>query len=305
MDDRKKWVLKSGKVVEDEIFQYGLQCQFEHAFHSFIINPTDSVWKKRFTANELKEISEHNTHSSPPCSDQLRNYLNTFTELKPLEALVEQTREFDYDFDGEFDLDWVQFSIRLALRLFQGNYFPLTDQTEVDLIRRIWSFINTAFDTVKMDIRTGQMEICASSARKRHGHRTDFLFNRGQGELGHAEVGKKDEGDKGNQMCQLAKVTPQHRHKLVVVGFIMMVLKLRALVLDRPTAYVCRCQHTPSLFFPDTEETIGSKLGALLAPIIQVKRLVCKTLRVINTSKPIDNQNFENAVVFITSEFKL
>ncbi|KAG1043309.1 hypothetical protein G6F43_011677 [Rhizopus delemar] len=29
MIDEKKWILKTGKVVEDEIFRHGLQCQFE------------------------------------------------------------------------------------------------------------------------------------------------------------------------------------------------------------------------------------------------------------------------------------
>lgn len=27
--EQKKWILKTGKVVEDEIFQFGLQCQYE------------------------------------------------------------------------------------------------------------------------------------------------------------------------------------------------------------------------------------------------------------------------------------
>lgn len=74
--------------------------------------------------------------------------------------------------------------------------------------------------------------------RKKHDHKTDFLFKFNQGELDCAEVGKEDAGDGGTkemkelglkcpkmmkyQLWQLAKTIRQHRMDLVIVEFVMM-----------------------------------------------------------------------------------
>ncbi|KAG1463411.1 hypothetical protein G6F46_003449 [Rhizopus delemar] len=91
------------------------------------------------------------------------------------------------------------------------------------LVRRIWYFVDTAFNNASIDVRTGEKESRASSSRrnqgrinkerKKHGHKTEFLFKFNQGELGCAEVGKEDTGDED--------------------------LKLRAITLDRPLTYIC------------------------------------------------------------------
>ncbi|KAG1488146.1 hypothetical protein G6F52_012555 [Rhizopus delemar] len=166
------------------------------------------------------------------------------------------------------------------------------------MIRRIWSFIDTAFDNVNLDIRCGEKESFASSYRrnrersandrKKHSHRTDLLFKCNEGELECAEVGKKDDGDNGtkelhelglkcpkmmkDQLCHLIKVTPHHQYDLAIVGFVTMSLKLCVMVLDRPSTYVCRIQKTSALFFPSNVETMGARLEALLALVTQVKQ---------------------------------
>ncbi|KAI8394113.1 uncharacterized protein BYT42DRAFT_591550 [Radiomyces spectabilis] len=280
MPNEKKWRLKTGKVVEDEIFRHGLQCQCEH----FIIDPSDPLWESRFTKDEIDEISSHKAHTLPPCPEQLLNYLNKFSDLETLDALRRQIRKRHYEFDEDFDLEWAQFSIISALRLFQGNYFPLTDQTEADMMRRIWSFIDTAFDNVKVDIRCGEKESVASSHRrnrgrsashrKKHGHKTDLLFKCTEGELGCTEVGRKDDGDNGTkELHELGLKCPKMMKDqyLAIARFVIMGLKLRALVKDRPSAFVCRVKKTPALFFPDSVDLVGSKLEALLALVAQVK----------------------------------
>ncbi|KAI7857754.1 hypothetical protein BDC45DRAFT_435203, partial [Circinella umbellata] len=121
--------------------------------HSFVIDSFDPLWKSRFTKDEIDEIRGLNPHMFPPCPEDLLYYLNQYSDINTLDALISQSCKRRYDFDEAFDLKWAQFSIISALRLFQGNYFPLTDQTKADMIRRIWSFIDTAFDDVKLDIR--------------------------------------------------------------------------------------------------------------------------------------------------------
>ncbi|ORX51979.1 hypothetical protein DM01DRAFT_1375189 [Hesseltinella vesiculosa] len=284
-------------------------------------NSKNPQWENRFTSDEIDEMRKHRPQTLPPCPEQLLNYLNQFSDIKTLDALISQVKKRQYDFDQEFDLEWAQYSIISALRLFQGNYFPLTDQTEADMIRRVWSFIDSAFDNVNLDVRCGEKESIASSQRKnrgrsrndrkKHGHRSDLLFKCTEGELGCAEVGKKDDGDNGSkelyelglkcpkmmkdQLCHLIKATPHHEYSLVIAGFVMMGLKLRAVVLDRSSTYVCRIQKTPALFFPSKVETIGARLGALLALVMQVKQLLCQTLSLVNEPVPVVSQGFDNA----------
>ncbi|KAI9476510.1 MAG: hypothetical protein EXX96DRAFT_577414 [Benjaminiella poitrasii] len=74
-----------------------------------------------------------------------------------------------------------------------------------------------------------------------------------------------------DQLCHLVKATPQHQHDLAIAGFVTVGLKLRDMVLDRQSTYVYRIQKTPALFFPSNVETLGAKLGALLALLVQVK----------------------------------
>ncbi|KAI9262111.1 hypothetical protein BY458DRAFT_515462, partial [Sporodiniella umbellata] len=236
---------------------------------------------------------------------------------KTLDGLINQTRKRYYNFDEAFDLEWAQFSIISALRLFQGNYFPLTDQTEADMIRRVWSFIDTAFDNVDLDIRCGEKESAASSCRrnqkrllsnrKKHGRKADLLFKCSVGELGCAEVGKKDDNDYGtkemyelglkcpkmmkDQLCYLVKVAPQHKYDLAIAGFAIMASCPSS---GSPSTYVCRIQKTPALFFPSNVETMGARLGALLALTIQVKQLVCQTVALVNRPVAIASQGFDD-----------
>lgn len=70
-----------------------------------------------------------------------------------MDELIKQTRKHHFDFDSEFDLDWAQQLMQSALRLFKSHYIPLTDQSEADIIRRIWYFVDTAFDDVSIDVR--------------------------------------------------------------------------------------------------------------------------------------------------------
>ncbi|CAG8572283.1 13057_t:CDS:2, partial [Cetraspora pellucida] len=56
LDDSKKWVLRSGKVVEDELYKFGMSL-----CHSFIIDTDDKslIEEKVFAELELMEIRTH------------------------------------------------------------------------------------------------------------------------------------------------------------------------------------------------------------------------------------------------------
>ncbi|CAB4408687.1 unnamed protein product [Rhizophagus irregularis] len=62
LENTKKWVLTSGKVVEDELYKFGMKCNKYCLCHSFIINPEDRTFVKEniFSLIELKKIYTYN-----------------------------------------------------------------------------------------------------------------------------------------------------------------------------------------------------------------------------------------------------
>lgn len=51
------------------------------------------------------------------------------------------------------DLHWIQKSIVEALDLYFYKLLPLTDQSEADLLRRVWHFLEKCFDPVGVQVR--------------------------------------------------------------------------------------------------------------------------------------------------------
>ncbi|KAG0166868.1 hypothetical protein DFQ29_000761 [Apophysomyces sp. BC1021] len=314
MDITKKWVLKSGTVVEDKMFSYGLKCKYENAAHSFILDLGDAVWSEVFNEEELEELRTYKVKKLPEVNGELLDYLNSYTNITNLDDLISHARSQTFNFDKQFDLDWVQDTIYTALRLFKAKYIPLSDQTEADIIRRVWYFVDTAYDDLPIDVRSGEMESTASSARrnmkraypsrKMHGHQADFLLKLSTSELACAEVGKKDGGATGSKELREAGLkcpkmmkdmmgnliaTYPHANDLVTVGYIIMGLNIRALVMDNPSSHVCRIQGTLPLHFPTTLDTFAIQVGEILCLIMQTKELIKKTMNTINSSRKISN----------------
>ena len=70
-------------------------------------------------------------------------------------------------------------------------------------------------------------------------------------------------------------------------------IKLRAVILDNPSAYVCRIYKTIRYFFPTAIETIASDLGMLLGVTSQIKQLLCSTVETLEADKPIISSTYE------------
>ena len=56
MNQYSKWILSSGRCVEDIIFQKGTQLPAESLLHSWVIDLDDLGTKRLFTENEWQEI---------------------------------------------------------------------------------------------------------------------------------------------------------------------------------------------------------------------------------------------------------
>ncbi|RUS17728.1 hypothetical protein BC937DRAFT_89561 [Endogone sp. FLAS-F59071] len=78
MEDSRKWRLSTGKVVEDSLYKFAINCPYESiASHSFILDPTDEVYTNNgvFTRVELREIKRHNRRNLPEIPNDLLEYL--------------------------------------------------------------------------------------------------------------------------------------------------------------------------------------------------------------------------------------
>ncbi|ORY90525.1 hypothetical protein BCR43DRAFT_114651 [Syncephalastrum racemosum] len=142
-------------------------------------------------------------------------------------------------------------------------------------------------------------------------------------DLGCAGVGRKDGPRKSGQerggggggclkcpkimrdmICSLGKQHYRKSHDLVVLGFIMMGrrferllvfrhsqlivgLKLKTLVMDRPSLYICRLKSTEPFYFPTKASDFGAKFGKLLATVRSVKEHINNMLQIIDAPETV------------------
>ncbi|KAG2220396.1 hypothetical protein INT45_006567 [Circinella minor] len=96
------------------------------------------------------------------------------------------------------------------------------------------------------------------------------------GEIGCSEVGKKDSGDAGTkEVKELGLKVPKMMKNQLWQLIRKKVGKLRVVVMDNPSTYICKIKGTPAYVFPRTIETFESQLGDLLELVSQVKELAC------------------------------
>ncbi|CAO3702322.1 unnamed protein product [Rhizopus stolonifer] len=66
LDPSKKWYLPTGKCVDNELFLFGQQCNYDHPSRSYIMDPNDKnyIIYNVFAAAELEEITNHTPRTS-------------------------------------------------------------------------------------------------------------------------------------------------------------------------------------------------------------------------------------------------
>ncbi|KAI9470421.1 hypothetical protein BDB00DRAFT_777015, partial [Zychaea mexicana] len=271
----------------------------------------DQVWINWFPdERDLNAIVNTKKKRLPPICVELITYLDTFVGKKTYHELMNHacSKFFDLENEAESEMDWAQSSIETALRLYPAQFFPLTDQTESDILKRVWIFIDKAFDNIPIDIRSGEMASNASSLRrnlgrainnrKAQGHKTDLLMKSEHYEYGCCVAGKADHGDEGTkEKYEAGLIAPKMMedmtwslasnfadiNKLVIAGLIISGLKIFALLLDRPSTYVCRLTKTEPMFFPASVNDFAVQMGSLIHFVWQIKQVMLAT---VNAQKP-------------------
>lgn len=117
--------------------------------HSMVLDVSDIRWLKYFTPGEVKEIKNHQKKVLVDLPSTIEDYVKKLSELQDITELKSMLKQELSDPDCE----WIRSSLIQFIHLFKCNYLPLSTQSEGDMLRRIWFFIDTAFDDSKIDCR--------------------------------------------------------------------------------------------------------------------------------------------------------
>ncbi|RUP52108.1 hypothetical protein BC936DRAFT_141103 [Jimgerdemannia flammicorona] len=276
MENDKKWVLTTGTIVEDALYDFGVKCT--HEYH------------------ELEEIRDFQKKVLPPVPWDLLQYLDSFRmrTTTDLRRLVFRQEAMDENFDRhkDFDRDWIRNTVYNLLREYEAD--SLTKKhLELWLLIHVWSFIDKAFEdisgieAVRRVVLSGvvckkKWETdcgCINHAEKKVlGQRSDLIIRKISMEYGCAEAGKLFEGEKGtkllrekelktpkmlkdmfNSLCAAVDGDEQKVRKLESIGFLHAGLVMLLLRLDSPAGYTCRVSCSKLLEIPSQVAEFSSK----------------------------------------------
>ncbi|KAI8146719.1 hypothetical protein BJV82DRAFT_710778 [Fennellomyces sp. T-0311] len=213
--DKKKWMLKTGRYVEDIMYDYGATLPNEHPVHSFILYIDDPAWKSRFNEEEYDEVVMNNNFELPNVYDKVGEWFSALEKLavdglddgEILDLLADTVQGFgSYDFRTQFDLHCVRSSLEQLRSYYKydviGKLMPIA--SEIDLISTFWSIFDCCFDNA--EATAGRDRTCLASSLHINGDRSisgkdsidkkksvshpDLLLLRSGFEFGCSEVGK-------------------------------------------------------------------------------------------------------------------
>ncbi|KAJ2956142.1 hypothetical protein NQZ79_g7965 [Umbelopsis isabellina] len=215
MVQHEKWVLSTGKVVEDELYKFGKKCNYEH--------DGNYITQGHFSREELKEIESYKAVNIPNIPEHVEAYLNSLEgnelpENKPA------------NFETNCDYRGLEHSTERLILTQTGSLVPCMQcmwineyeaghleapHSEQWYQMRIWSMIDKLFDNVpgletvrgeaasrSTSLRKNEDRVIASvspMSRKVMGRRGDLLLLKGKAEYGCAEAGSKYDGPKASK----------------------------------------------------------------------------------------------------------
>lgn len=108
LDSNQKWILSTGKCVDNELFIFSSQCNInDHPSKSLIVDPDDDNYSKYhvFTPEELDEIRNFGKKDMPALPDDLKQHINRYNlnDLKQLRKTLGQYHLLEEDYDMEIN----------------------------------------------------------------------------------------------------------------------------------------------------------------------------------------------------------
>ncbi|CAH1767987.1 9770_t:CDS:2, partial [Entrophospora sp. SA101] len=318
METSKKWVLSTGTVVEDNLYDFGLKCTQEHLSHSFILDPDDKNYLNNgvFTESELAEVRNFREKQLPTMPKELLTYLNSFRPktTTDLRRLIFRQEDMDQNFNWQkdFDRDWIRNTVYNLHALLNYTSESLKkDHLEMWLLLHVWSFIDKAFENLgdveavslsSSERKNKQRTISALTKvrRKILGRRGDLIIRKISLEYGCSEAGMIYKGENDTKLLQERGLkTPkmikdmfyhlciavdwdeQKIRKIETIGFLHAGLTMMMLRLDSPSGYTCRITRSKTFIIPSQVAEFGAKaLPAILLAWV-AKTIVANTIHLV------------------------
>uniref|UniRef100_U9SXF1 Uncharacterized protein n=1 Tax=Rhizophagus irregularis (strain DAOM 181602 / DAOM 197198 / MUCL 43194) TaxID=747089 RepID=U9SXF1_RHIID len=113
MDETLKWRLKSGRYVEDVIYEFGCSCQFEEPSNYEL-----------FTTEEREDIKSKNIKCNPEPEEDVITCLNAFNktnvhDIREVMAQFSMRQGSEYTIQKDFSTDVIIYAIHSLVLLYE------------------------------------------------------------------------------------------------------------------------------------------------------------------------------------------
>ncbi|KAF0406827.1 c2h2-type zinc finger transcription factor [Gigaspora margarita] len=320
MNPEKMWKLKTGRKVEDIIYQHAKTLYKESCLHSFIINDVDKDAKAIFSDEEWEEIFSTNVQKKPKVEtlslELIKKYtLDNVKDLRKslLQPFIQNEEEFNREL--HYDLDYINYAYRGMLFLWEAENNFTSDQSKLEgwFQSDVWSrIIDPAFHNTTFELLRGESMSFASSDRKNDG-RTAFdrkkIGKKGDGifritadrmELGAIESGREWEGLYGtkylkdslklNKMLKdmitnlISECSFNTSRQLQVIGILNGGNRLQMIEMDTPKGYISRVKRG-KIYEVTGRLTKSQPLAFVIKEILRAKATIVRTLNLLNNDK--------------------
>ncbi|CAI2192803.1 19295_t:CDS:10, partial [Funneliformis geosporum] len=127
--DDSKLRLSIGTIVEDVLFEFAKDMDYEHHAHSYIVDFDDEDIKALFDEEEWKELTKDRI-GVPPVPHDIAKELTKYGKktLKELRAVVLTPylkENEEYDVNKHYELEWIQMALRTLCNLYENVDAPL------------------------------------------------------------------------------------------------------------------------------------------------------------------------------------
>ncbi|GAN10042.1 hypothetical protein MAM1_0315d09576 [Mucor ambiguus] len=279
------WHLSSGTVVEEKMREVAMKIDHEHPSHSLILDVNDKCWLDVFKPSEREEIRRSRAVELPVLSVEMETYLQELAYLDADQFYIKVDSGIHEISSGS---SWLQKSYRDAFRLLQSDFFPLQSQTEGNVVRRVWSGLDSCSDFSVIKCVSGEKcskatadasnkdRFLSDVGRQSSGRKMDYLFTtrKTKFEVGCGEcalVGgvktTKELVDAGFKMPKVMRDMANSIflkkivllvNDLTIVGFYIRADVMKMFTLDFPSGYVGRLNGIGPAYFPVVEENTNS-----------------------------------------------
>ncbi|RGB24452.1 hypothetical protein C1646_747795 [Rhizophagus diaphanus] len=229
MNDSDKWILSTGKIVEDVLYNFGIKCRHEHLCHSFVIDPNDNIYidEEVFTETELDEIREYKLKPMPQMPQDLLTYLNSFrvSDISSLRNAIFKSQKWDSPYNRQtyFDHDWIRNTaynlwvlsnsklflfipgLLISILIYRLHKYEAgsleKDHLELWLLVHVWNFVDRGFGNVNgLETARSESSSRASSNRNNRNRTGSAIGQNEEKDYGKAWRSYHSKGNNGTKL---------------------------------------------------------------------------------------------------------